>query len=196
MLNLSNSPIAIEDAVISAAIGPPLFAPRTDPIRHMAVVKRKAIVKRDPAFTKKGKPRKSNAGRRGGTGDEFSAEKRRVFLEHYAKGGTVAMAARKTGVSSVTVFKHIRNDKVFAAAYNVAQNLNTDELEDLLRTLAMAGNVAAIFGTLKARRPEKWRDNFKVDHTNSDGSFKAFAVGLVQNTEATLRNVGSDETTH
>lgn len=45
---------------------------------------------------------------------------------------------------------------------------NTDVLEDGLHTLARQGNIAAIFGTLKARRPERWRE--RVDLSNHDGS--------------------------
>lgn len=97
----------------------------------------------------------------------FTPEKRAAFLDHYSTGLTVRQAARKVGVSHVTVFNHIRKDEAFKALYATAMDVNTDVLEDDLHTLARMGNVAALFGTLKARRPERWRD--RVDLSNSSG---------------------------
>lgn len=77
-------------------------------------------------------------------------------------------AARKVGTTAATVFAYVREDETFGDAYRLAMEVNTDVLEDGLHTLARAGNVAAIFGTLKARRPERWRD--RVDLSNKDGS--------------------------
>lgn len=99
---------------------------------------------------------------------DFTAEKRARFLEHYRTGLTVREAAAVVNISVVTVFNHVRKDEEFAAAYKLAMETNTDVLEDGLHTLARNGNIAAIFGTLKARRPERWRDNVNI--SNSDGS--------------------------
>ena len=104
----------------------------------------------------------------GGKAGHFTAEKRAIFLAEYATGCTVAMAAKVVGVSVVTVFNHVRSDAAFKAAYNKVMESNTDILEDGLHHLARNGNIAAIFGTLKARRPERWRD--RVDVSNQDGS--------------------------
>lgn len=98
----------------------------------------------------------------------FSPVKRRQFLDLYATGLTVREAARKVGVSTVTVFKHVNKDAEFKAEYRAAMETNTDVLEDDLHTMARNGNVAALFGTLKARRPERWRE--RMDLSNSDGS--------------------------
>lgn len=125
----------------------------------------------------------------------FTPHKKTQFLAHYANGGTVKAAARKVGISHVTVFNHVRDDKAFAEAYARALELNTDQLEDLLHQFAERGMVAALFGTLKARRPEKWRDNFKIDHTNSDGSFRAFAEGAREATRRYDADVKPDDAT-
>ncbi len=106
--------------------------------------------------------------KRGDNQNRFTPAKRAQFLEFYAAGGTVASCARRVGVSAVCVFNHVRRDESFAAEYHTAMETNTDVLEDGLHTLARQGNIAAIFGTLKARRPERWRD--RVDVSNQDGS--------------------------
>ena len=75
-------------------------------------------------------------------------------------------STRRRGKPSI--FKHARTDEVFGAQYRKALETNTDKLEDHLYRMAteakIPGNVAALFGTLKARRPEKWRDSYKIDH--------------------------------
>lgn len=107
----------------------------------------------------------------------FTAEKREKFLEEYAKGLTVAQAARKVGVSDITVFNHINKNPDFKRRYQAAMETNTDVLEDSLHSIARGGNLTAIFGMLKARRPERWRE--RMDLTNSDGSIhKALAAAV------------------
>lgn len=113
-------------------------------------------------------PTTARPGRGAPLAQRFTPEKRQRFLEIYRTGTTVAAAARKVGISSVTVFNYIRSDEAFGLAYRAALETNTDALEDGLHTLARNGNIAAIFGTLKARRPERWRD--RVDVSNQDGS--------------------------
>lgn len=86
--------------------------------------------------------------------------------------------ASEVGVSSVTVYAHVRKDEEFAERFRLAQETNTDELEDILHSLARSGNIAAIFGTLKARRPERWRDSSKVDITSGGKPLVALASAL------------------
>ena len=92
----------------------------------------------------------------------FTPEKKAQFLELYAGGGTVRQCAAMVGVSHVTVFNHVRKDEEFKAQFAEAVEGNTDALEDLLHDLALARNPVAIFGMLKARRPQKWRENVNL----------------------------------
>lgn len=78
-------------------------------------------------------------------------------------------AAATVGVSSVTVYARVRSDASFAAQYALSREYNTDVLEDRLHRMA-SGNVAALFGTLKARRPHRWRDNVKVEVQHTTGA--------------------------
>lgn len=107
---------------------------------------------------------------------KFTAAKKEEFLNLYRLGGTVVAAANTVGVSHVTVFKHIRDEPDgFGVEFYKAMESNTDFLEDRLLQMAIAGNVAALFGTLKARRPEKWRERSSVDLSNTDGSLSALS---------------------
>ena len=99
----------------------------------------------------------------------FTAEKKRQFLELYRQAATtVAKCAAAVEVSSVTVFTHVRTDPEFAKAYELAKELNTDHLEEMLvdhvLDKAQPGNLVALFGVLKARRPEKYREVHKLEH--------------------------------
>jgi AcrR family transcriptional regulator len=137
------------------------------------------------------KPRKSGELTRGP--GKFTAEKRAEFLAHYATGLTVRQAARKTGVSTVTVFKHVRRDEAFAALYRETLELNLDAVEDAIHDLAVNGrNLTAMFGLLRAKRPTVWREN--VNFTGSvEHSFAAdFATAMSRMTT----HVGSSATTH
>lgn len=118
--------------------------------------------------TKRGDKRLDGAPRKRPVPGTFTAEKKTNFLKLYETGLTVAEAARKIGVTPTTIFNHARVDEDFGERYRHAMETNTDVLEDTLHTLARNGNVAALFGTLKARRPERWRD--RVDVSNQDGS--------------------------
>ncbi len=99
----------------------------------------------------------------------FTPEKKEEFVRLYAEGGSVRSIAAKIGVTSVTVFLHVRKDPEFAKKYFLAMETNTDILEDHLYQMAtekgVPGHIVALFGTLKARRPERWRDVAKVEHS-------------------------------
>lgn len=113
--------------------------------------------------TKKG--RASSTPKRGpGAPVKFTSEMQQRFCRLYSAGGTVRMAARKCGVTNVTVFEHARKDDNFKEMYERARELNLDGLEDDIRTLACNGNLTAMFGMLRAFRSERWRENYKVDH--------------------------------
>lgn len=99
---------------------------------------------------------------------QLTPEIRAEFLRRYAQGGTVREHAHALGVSHIDIF-HLKNqDEEFEKEFLVAQNTNTDLLEDHLVRMATTagtpGNVNALFGTLRARRPNVWRENLKVEH--------------------------------
>ena len=127
----------------------------------------------------------------------FTPEKQKLFLTLYAAGGSVAEHAQRVGVSSVTIYNYVRHDPAFARGYRIAQELNTDQLEDRLYQMAtrkgVSGNITALFGVLRARRPAVYKDNLKVEHSGSIDLISAFALAM----DATVGGVlpDADEST-
>lgn len=97
------------------------------------------------------------------TRKKFSQSVQDRFLRLYAMGATEREAARVCGVSPITVRRARRSDPEFDKRYLDAREFNTDEMEDTLRRIAADGHVTAIFGILRARRPEVWRERATVD---------------------------------
>jgi hypothetical protein len=102
---------------------------------------------------------------------KLTPEIRAEFLRRYAEGGSVMAHAHALGISHVAIFRLRHRDPEFAEEFLAAQETNTDLLEDHLARMATTagtpGNVTALFGTLRARRPNVWRENVKVDHSGS-----------------------------
>jgi hypothetical protein len=102
---------------------------------------------------------------------KFDAEKRAQFLELMASGVSALTAAETVGVTYSLVRKVCQSDEEFSAAYDAAMDDSTDFLAHHLYRMAtekgVPGNVVAVFGLLKARRPEVWRENMKIEHTGS-----------------------------
>lgn len=91
------------------------------------------------------------------------------FLEFYGSGLSAQAAAKKAGVTHIAIFKLKRRDPDFLAQFLVAQQASVDIMED--RMLARAvdnrannGHLTAMFGILRARRPDVWRETAKVTH--------------------------------
>lgn len=82
---------------------------------------------------------------------------------------TVREAAKKAGVSSVTVFSYARNDADFKKKFDEAAELCADDLEDFMESLGRSGNIAALFGSLKKMRPGVWGQHVKVEHGGNIG---------------------------
>ena len=122
----------------------------------------------------------------------FTAEKKKQFLDLYRHGGSVRTVAHEIGVSAVTVYNAVKRDEKFAKEYSLALEANTDALEDRLYDMALLGNVAALFGTLKARRPERWRDNFQAKVTVEHTFTASFATAMQQE----MSSVVSQRQTH
>lgn len=97
--------------------------------------------------------------------------KRSEFLRHYAKGRSIESAANEIGFSRIAIFNLRNRDEEFAEQMAEAEKDNTDSLVDhLLRHATergVPGNIIALFGILKARRPDVWRENVKLEHAGT-----------------------------
>ena len=88
----------------------------------------------------------------------FAADKQAAFLELYSAGLTVVQAAVEVGVSSLLVFRRVREDEAFRSSFFSAREANTDHAEDALHRAALDGSVPALLALLRARRPAAWKD--------------------------------------
>lgn len=107
-----------------------------------------------------------------------SATERAAFLAELAAGWSVTKAAKQAGVERRRFYEARDQDEAFAAAWAEAFDQGTDALEDELhrrategfteRTFDGAGKLVRsvqriagneLLATLKARRPEKYREN-------------------------------------
>lgn len=87
-----------------------------------------------------------------------------AFLEAFRMIGVVAPAAAAAGVSRWAVAKRCERDQTFAKRYNAALQDSTERLEAIAVARASRESNPSdnlLMFLLKARRPEKYRDQFR-----------------------------------
>jgi hypothetical protein len=115
----------------------------------------------------------------------YGTDPRTKFLDGLASGLSVAGAAREAGVHRATPYGWREADPEFAQAWDVAREAGTDLLEDEAWRRAYDGTERPVYQQgglvgktrehsdllliflLKGRRPEKYRDNSKVELTGN-----------------------------
>lgn len=118
---------------------------------------------------------------------KLTPEKEEEFLGELRKGLTVSGAAKVIKVVRQTCYEHRANSPEFATAWDEAIEEGTDYLEDEARRRAAKGTLKPVFykgekcGTireysdtlliflLKARRPEKFSERIRQEHSGPDG---------------------------
>lgn len=117
-----------------------------------------------------------------------TVKQREVFLEALASGWSVTKAATLAGTARQRMYEQRDQDEAFAAAWVEAVEVGTQMLEDELRRRGLEGYDEETFDgagklirrvrrlspqdlitSLKARRPEVYRDNQRVELTGADG---------------------------
>ena len=94
----------------------------------------------------------------------FTAGKKRAFVEFIAKGYSPTHAAKEIGLSRQAAYAQRNNDHEFAAAWSEAQEEQADLYEDALRRAALEQkNIGGIIFGLKNLRSDKWKDKHEVD---------------------------------
>ena len=119
----------------------------------------------------------------------FDAVKRRA-LEAVATGGLYEEAAQAAGVTRQTLYNWRQADPAFAAAWKIALDAGTDEIEAVLHACTKLAKgdpryQTSLIFALENRRPESWKDVW--DHRLSG------QVGILAQVagmdEATLRRL-------
>lgn len=94
----------------------------------------------------------------------FDDAARAKFLAALAEGYSVTAAASRAGVHRRTAYWHRAQDPGFAGEWDDAWESGTDALEDRLLELTKGpSGFLPTIAALRARRPEKYRDNSKVE---------------------------------
>lgn len=94
----------------------------------------------------------------------LTAERKDVFLTTLiTTGGNVSKACRLLNISRQRVFEWRETDKAFDLAWSEALEAGTENLEEIAyRRACTTSDTLAIF-LLKARRPNVYRENIKVE---------------------------------
>jgi hypothetical protein len=97
--------------------------------------------------------------------------KQRAFLVAFGKSGIIGEAARKAKIGRQSHYDWL-SDPVYANAFEQAREESIELLEKSVRQRAMRArkpsDLLSIF-LLKAARPEKYRDNAKVEMSGPGG---------------------------
>lgn len=91
------------------------------------------------------------------------------LLKKLAEGWSIAASCRAAGIARSVYYEMVKDDPDFAARAESAIEEGTDRLEDSATRQAIAGNAALMALLLKARRPEKYRETLKHQHSGVDG---------------------------
>lgn len=84
---------------------------------------------------------------------------REKFLDNLRKGYSPSKAAKNTGPTVQSFLKWREDDDDFREEWEAAVEEGTDGLEDVATRRAKAGSDTLLMFMLKARRPNKYRDN-------------------------------------
>lgn len=89
----------------------------------------------------------------------------RRFLEAFAETGMVSQACRIAGINRSTAYRARQRNESFALAWADVEERTTEELEQVARQRAVDGSDTLMIFLLKARRPETYRENVKIEHS-------------------------------
>lgn len=94
----------------------------------------------------------------------LTAERKTIFLNTLIEtGGNMSKAATLLGMTRHNVYRWVQSDPVFAELYEHALEHGTDNLEERAYVRAMDTSDRMMELLLKARRPEKYREQYKVE---------------------------------
>ena len=93
-----------------------------------------------------------------GHSSEATAENKKAMLQALGMGMGPGPAANAVGIGRSTAFTWKKEDPEFSAKWDEARETAWDRLEDRAYELGMGGELKAITDTLKAFRPERWRE--------------------------------------
>lgn len=103
---------------------------------------------------------------------KLAPKKIEAFLSVLREGSSVTAACRAVDISTPTAYKWRQEIPEFAAAWEAAIESGTDLLEDEAKRRALKTSDTLLIFLLKGRRPEKFRDNMKVQVENVESEIE------------------------
>ena len=102
-----------------------------------------------------------------GTGRNYKPSERRelmaIFLKAYGKTGNFTYSCTKAGVAPITVRRWLDKHEAYADKFREMQDKFVDGLEMIAVERAKEKSDSLMALLLRANRPEKYRDNIKMD---------------------------------
>ena len=86
------------------------------------------------------------------------------FLEALRETATVTEACRVAGIGRATAYRARQQDEAFAVAWADVEEESTETLESVAVQRARDGSDTLMIFLLKSRRPQKYRENVKIEH--------------------------------
>jgi len=91
-----------------------------------------------------------------------------TWVAAYEEHGTVVAACKVVGISPDTAYRRRRESEEFASMWDEAEGAVTEVLEKTLVQIALdpdhKDQVRALEFALKSRRPDKYRENVRLEH--------------------------------
>jgi hypothetical protein len=94
--------------------------------------------------------------------NETEHPKKRAFLVAFAECGSITAACNAAEVGRTTVWRWRREDEVFHALCDRAEQIAGDELEEIARQRAKAGSDTLLIFLLKGLKPDKYGDSLRL----------------------------------
>jgi hypothetical protein len=105
---------------------------------------------------------------------------RPTFLSIFRQTGIVALACRAAGISRTQAYRERQRNLPFAAEWGDAGIAATETLEAEARRRAMSTSDTLLILLLKARKPDVYRENIRIDIRREAEALKALALGALR----------------
>jgi len=109
---------------------------------------------------------------------------RRIFLVTLRATGNVMLSCQSAHISKVVAYRLKNNNQLFRKQWEEAEDDAIETLEAIARKRAAESSDVLLIFLLKAHRPEKYREVYRVEHTVIQEEVKRLAAETGLSAEA------------
>ena len=109
---------------------------------------------------------------------------RRIFLATLRATGNVMLSCQSAHISKVVAYRLKNNNQIFRKQWEEAEDDAIETLEAIARKRAAESSDVLLIFLLKAHRPEKYREVYRVEHTVIQDEVKRLAAETGLSAEA------------